>query len=162
MRSPGGAEGARNVVAPSQPRVWVFDLDGTLIDSLTGESIRPYAVPLLRTLRESGTTVVVWSAGGGDYARQRCDDHGVTHLVDEFYDKEVRDAEGRWVSSHIRADATYLTFVDDRPEETPTSGRLLAVRPYIGPNPHDRGLLPLLELAVSESTSSDRRQVQEL
>ena len=45
--------------------VWVFDVDGCLVDSLTGTSLRPGAATLLAGLRARGRTVIVWSAGGG-------------------------------------------------------------------------------------------------
>lgn len=131
----------------TEAEVWLFDLDGTLIDSLTGGSLRPLAETVLNTLHSHGVTVVMWSAGGDDYARRRCKEHGIIHLIHEFHDKAVRTRDGRWESTHIRTAGVRMTFVDDRPEEAPEHGRLLGVRPYIGPNPHDRGLRDVLEAA---------------
>ena len=47
--------------------VWAFDVDGCLVDSITGTSLRPLARPVLEQLRAQGSTVVLWSAGGGEY-----------------------------------------------------------------------------------------------
>jgi hypothetical protein len=74
---------------------WVFDVDGCLIDSLTGTSLRPGAAALLESLRERGNAVVLWSAGGAHYARARASEQGIDALVDAFHSKSGRDADGR-------------------------------------------------------------------
>jgi len=56
--------------------VWVFDLDGCIVDSLTGSSLRPGTVELLEGLRRAGVTTVLWSAGGADYATKRAESSG--------------------------------------------------------------------------------------
>ena len=48
--------------------VWVLDVDGTIVDSLTGTSLRPGSAELLASLREVGVRTILWSAGGADYA----------------------------------------------------------------------------------------------
>jgi hypothetical protein len=78
--------------------VWTFDVDGCLVDSLTGTSLRP----------------------------------GATVNLPPQHQPDV--------------------FVDDWPDEAPVTARLVAVSPYIAPNPHDRGLAPLLaELMAKRS-----------
>ena len=60
--------------------VWVFDLDGCIVDSLTGSSLRPGTLELLARLRGSGATMVsgsltLYSAGdrlATSYLRVHC------------------------------------------------------------------------------------------
>ena len=120
--------------------VWVFDLDGCIVDSLTGSSLRPGTIELLERLRRAGVTTVLWSAGGADYAKHRADTHGLTSLFDAFHDKDGRDAAGRYRTDHFLDDHTRVVFVDDRPEDMPEGAEVIAVSPYLGLNPHDRGL----------------------
>ena len=130
--------------------VWVFDLDGCLLDSLTGTSLRPGTPALLTSLRERDCRVLLWSAGGAVYARQRAEEQGVADLFDGFYDKEERDGAGRYVPTFL-SDVSSAVFVDDRPEDMPVGADVLAVSPYIASNPHDRALEPVAG-RLSEST----------
>lgn len=118
--------------------VWVFDVDGCLVDSLTGSSLRPGASALLAHLRSIGCRVLLWSAGGAEYARERAATHGVESLFDGFHMKAARDGAGRYIPAFVEAEA--VVFVDDRPEDMPVDADVVAVSPYIAPNPHDRGL----------------------
>ena len=127
--------------------VWVFDVDGCLIDSLTGTSLRPGATALLAGLRASGRTVIVWSAGGGPYARHRAEQHDVAHLVDAFHGKDSRDSNGAYEVHHLVEESTVLVFVDDRPEDMPSGHEVIAVPPYLASNPHDRALQKVAERA---------------
>ena len=120
--------------------MWVFDVDGCLIDSLTGTSVRPGAVELLTTLRERGCELVLWSAGGANYARHRAGEHGLAGFFDAFHDKEGRDAAGRYVTDALCADLASAVFVDDHPEDIPVGAEVVAVSPYLVHNPHDRAL----------------------
>ena len=79
----------------SAPECWVFDVDGCLIDSLTGSSLRPGAGDLLEHLSKQGHRVILWSAGGAAYAAVRAREFGVDHLVEGFFAKEGRDAGGQ-------------------------------------------------------------------
>jgi long-chain acyl-CoA synthetase len=127
---------------------WVFDVDGCLIDSLTGTSLRPGARTLLDHLRRSGQQVVWWSAGGQDYAYRRAEAVGMLELVDAFYGKDQRGDAGRYLTDHfLIADLSTAMFVDDRPEDLPIGAPFVAVSPYLGANPHDRGLLAAGERA---------------
>ena len=125
--------------------VWAFDVDGCLIDALTGGSLRPLARSVLEQLRAGDVTVVLWSAGGGDYARRRAEAHGIDHLVHAFYDKDERDSDGRYVVTHLAAAHRPHVCVDDQPDELPPSVERVAVTSYLAHDPHDRGLAPLLE-----------------
>jgi long-chain acyl-CoA synthetase len=127
------------------PRVWAFDVDGCLIDALTGESLRPYARRVLERLRAQGATVVLWSAGGGDYARRRAEAHGIDHLVDACYDKDARGADGRYVVTHLALVHRPDVCVDDQPDDVPADVDRVAVAPYVAHDPHDRALALLLE-----------------
>lgn len=119
--------------------VWVFDVDGTIIDSLTGSSIRPGTVEALAWLRAEGRVVLLWSAGGADYARDRAAQHGIDGYFDGFFDKADRDGGGRYVAPFL-ADLGIATFVDDRPEDMPAGAQVIAVSPYLTDDPFDRGL----------------------
>ena len=125
--------------------VWAFDVDGTLIDSITGSSLRPMARSVLEVLHARGATVVLWSAGGGDYARRRAEAHGIDDLVHACYDKGVRDGEGRYLTSHLAGEHRPHVCVDDQPDELPAGVESIGVSAYLAPDPHDRGLVALLE-----------------
>jgi phosphoglycolate phosphatase-like HAD superfamily hydrolase len=119
---------------------WVFDVDGCLIDSLSGTSLRPGAGALLAHLRDQGCSVLLWSAGGADYARQRATEQGIAGLVTEFHGKAERDAAGRYVTSAFLTELAGAVFVDDRPEDLPVGADIIAVSPYLSDDKHDRGL----------------------
>ena len=126
---------------------WVFDVDGCVIDSLSGSSVRPLARELFCFLRERGAAVLLWSAGGEDYAMVRAREVGVDALVDACHAKDARDHTGRRTIEHLGVAPETTTFVDDREDEIPASLRAVIVSPYLAPDPHDRGLAPVLELA---------------
>lgn len=129
--------------------VWAFDVDGCLVDALTGGSLRPFARSVLEHLRASGTTVVLWSAGGCEYARRRAEMHGIDDLVHAFYDKDERDTDGRYVVTHLAVAHRPDVCVDDQPDELPTHVEPVAVMPYLAHDPHDRGLAPVLDRITS-------------
>jgi len=128
-------------------RAWVFDVDGCLVDSQTGASLRPLARHLLEFLREQQMPAVLWSAGGADYARRRAQGVGIHSLVAEFYSKVTRGPDGRWRIDHLSSLYLPAMFVDDRGDELPLSARSIVVSPYIAENPHDRGLESAVALA---------------
>lgn len=120
--------------------VWAFDVDGCLIDSLSGSSLRPGAAEILACLRADGHHIVLWSAGGAEYAFERAQLHGIATLVDEFHAKEERDQHGRYLASRFAEVIGDVVFVDDRPEDMPVGATVVAVSPYLSHNPHDRAL----------------------
>jgi long-chain acyl-CoA synthetase len=124
--------------------VWAFDVDACLVDSITGTSLRPLARPVLESLRAQGATVVLWSAGGGEYAQRRAVAVGIDDLVHACYDKDGRGADGRWTTAHLPEEHRPDVCVDDRPEEIPSDVDSIGVSPYLAPNPHDVGLADLL------------------
>jgi phosphoglycolate phosphatase-like HAD superfamily hydrolase len=129
---------------------WLFDVDGTLIDSLTGTSLRPGTVELLERIRATGASVTIWSAGGDDYSRACAEAHGIDGLVDDFHAKEARDEHGRYLPP-AGVSLVDAVFVDDRPEDMPVGATVLTVFPYLADNPHDRALLALGEQLVLPS-----------
>ena len=119
---------------------WVFDVDGCLVDSLTGTSLRPGARGLLGHLEERSVGVILWSAGGHRYALERARQFSVEQYITGFFGKDDRDAEGFYRTDHLPAGCEGAVFVDDRPEDLPKHLDVLAVSPYISDDPHDRGL----------------------
>src|SRR5258708_23963657 len=103
-------------VTPSDAACWVFDIDGCLVDSLSGTSLRPAAREILEHLA-GRTRVYLWSAGGDDYARDRAGQFGVDHLVSGYFSKEARDADGSYLTTHLPVCRGATVFVDDRPDD---------------------------------------------
>jgi long-chain acyl-CoA synthetase len=129
------------------PITWVFDVDGTLVDSMTGTSLRPRAAEILRHLRSTGVTVVLWSAGGADYARRRTVEHGIAGQFSRFAGKAARDAAGRYLTADVVDSHAHVIFVDDMPYDLPIDADVIAVHPYLVANPHDDGLHPVARRA---------------
>ncbi len=130
---PGDAE------MPSDADCWVFDVDGCLVDSLTGTSLRPGAKEILHSLA-GRTRVLLWSAGGDDYAQARARQFQVDHLLSGFFSKEERDTRGHYVTAHLPIGPGSAVFVDDRPEDLAEDLEVVAVSPYLAGDAHDRGL----------------------
>ncbi|MFZ0251139.1 MAG: HAD family hydrolase [Acidimicrobiales bacterium] len=128
--------------SPSDADCWVFDVDGCLVDSLTGSSLRPGARELLDHLALRGTLVLLWSAGGDAYARARAEAFGVDHLVGGFFAKDGRDPEGFYLTAHLPLPParSSTVFVDDRPEDLSRSLAVIAVSPYLSDDSFDKGL----------------------
>ena len=118
---------------------WVFDVDGCLVDSLTGTSLRPGTRELLDSLA-GRARVLLWSAGGDTYARARAEQFQVDHLVNGYFSKEGRDAGGRYLTMHLPLGPGHVVFVDDRPEDLDDRLDVIAVSPYLSDDPHDHGL----------------------
>src|SRR5271154_3734909 len=76
---------------------WVFDVDGCLVDSLTGTSLRPGARQILEHLG-GRSRVFLWSAGGDAYARARAEQFRVDHLLSGYFSKEGRAADGCYLT----------------------------------------------------------------
>jgi long-chain acyl-CoA synthetase len=124
----------------AEPDCWVFDVDGCLVDSLTGTSLRPGARDLLEHLGGSGSRIILWSAGGGDYARKRAQQFGVDDLVSGYFGKDDRDGDGFYWTGHLPVRRHRCVFVDDRPEDLAAELTVLPVSPYLSDDPYDRGL----------------------
>jgi long-chain acyl-CoA synthetase len=126
-------------VTPPDARYWVFDVDGCLVDSLSGTSLRPGAREILEHLAKR-TRVFLWSAGGAGYAQARAEQFRVDHLLSGYFSKEGRDADGCYLTTHLPVRGGSAVFVDDRPEDLAGDVDLLTVSPYLAEDPHDRGL----------------------
>lgn len=129
-------------------RAWVFDVDGCLIDSMSGDSLRPLVPDLLDALTGAGVEIVLWSAGGQEYARRRAEQFGFDHLLTATYGKVERDESGAWSVAEVLAGHDPELFVDDLPHELPASVDVIGVRPYLAENRHDKALAGLLERAT--------------
>lgn len=128
-------------------KVWLFDIDGTLIGSIRSDQLRPGAVELLRILQSSSTTIVAWSAGGADYAKRMLAQCEIDHFFSAFYAKEERDEQGRYLVGHLAPQHQPGTLVDDYPKDVPTGGRVIGVRQFLGGNPVDSGLTSAIDIA---------------
>jgi long-chain acyl-CoA synthetase len=131
------------MVAERSATVWLFDLDGCLVDSLTASHVRPHAKRLLDALIADGVEVRIWSAGGADYAREVASRVGLADRVTSFHDK-VRLPTGHWQLPDL-AQPVRLVCVDDQPEGVPPEVHTIAVHPYIGEHRHDRTFARLLD-----------------
>ena len=133
--------------APRTPQIWVFDVDGTLIDSLTGSSLRPLSIAVLSSLQAAGHSLILWSAGGAKYARQRAIQHGIDHFFGRFAAKATRGCDGRYLIDLLPPGERSTTFVDDVPDDLPFSATVVRVWPYLSCDSHDRGLSTVLQAA---------------
>ncbi len=127
--------------------IWLFDVDGTLIGSVRSDVLRPGAIELLDRLRDAGTTPVLWSAGGAEYAKNMLAQFGIDHYFAAFYSKDRRGSDGRYVVDHLRPEHRPGTLVDDYPGDVPDQPRVIGVPQFLGGNPHDTGLDRALEIA---------------
>ena len=124
----------------SSNEVWLFDVDACLFDSSTGKSWRPGATRLIEHLIDTGCRVILWSAGGTEYAQQRARGCQVSHLFHAFEQKDQRDASGKYTLEFVDT-FDNAVLVDDRPEDLPTDRvEGITVRPDLVENRHDRGL----------------------
>lgn len=68
-----------------------FDVDHTLVFvTQDSNNLRPGAHHAMRTLKEAGHGVFVWSAGGKDYVERIVDIHELREWVDGCFDKDPR------------------------------------------------------------------------
>jgi hypothetical protein len=128
---------------------WLFDLDGCLVDSFDGTSLRPLALELIERLLQQGHSVDIWSAGGAEYAERVARRVGISHLIGTFWTKD-RGSSGKWTLPDDLA-GSKIVCVDDQPDGVPLGVEKIAVFPYLGPNPHDQVLRKLLDRAASSS-----------
>jgi NLI interacting factor-like phosphatase len=126
---------------------WLFDLDGCLVDSFDGTSLRPLARELLEALRARGHGVDIWSAGGHEYAERVATRVGIRDLIGNFWTKD-RGVTGKWTLPLALNDFR-VVCVDDQPDGVPTEVEKISVFPYLGPNPHDQVLRKLLDRVQS-------------
>jgi len=104
-------------------------------------------IELVELLQAAGTTLVVWSAGGADYARRMLAQFDLERHFCAYYDKNLRGSDGRYLIDHLAPEHRPGTLVDDYPHEVPEVGRVIGVRQFLGGNPADTGLAQALEIA---------------
>jgi hypothetical protein len=132
----------------SDREIWLFDIDGTLVDSFDAEHLRPLVIELFTAVRARGARIFAWSAGGAAHAQRVVDRHGLSADVDGCHDKIV-GVDGRWDVQHILGgNAISITCVDDQLDRLPRVAHSIGVFPYLRPNPHDRGLAGALASAL--------------
>jgi hypothetical protein len=126
---------------------WLFDVDGTLVDSFDAEHLRPLVRDVFGVLHARGECIAVWSAGGVDHARNVMVRHRLDHHICAFHDKVI-GIDGFWMLAHIRGSGS-IVCVDDQPSLLPTDGERLIVFPYLRANAHDRAFVEVLARAKS-------------
>jgi long-chain acyl-CoA synthetase len=124
---------------------WAFDVDGTLIGSIRSDRLRPGAADLLARLVERGVVIVLWSAGGADYARAMADSHGIGHYFAGFYAKQDRDEHKRYRVDHFAAEHHPDVFVDDSVIDLPVDSCMVEVSQFLGSNDADEALIRLAD-----------------
>jgi hypothetical protein len=134
---------------------WVFDVDGCLVDSLTGLSLRPGARELLRHLYLRPAHVILWSAGGDGYALERARQFSIERYVSGFFGKDERGGDGCYRIDHLPDDCRGAVFIDDRPEDLSKDLEVIKVSPYLSNDPHDRGLGIVATRAGMESSPGE-------
>ena len=84
-------------------RTWLFDVDGCLVDSLTGTSLRPGAAGLRTSLGADRTPGARLERAAGPTTRRsdRLAEHGMAGLVLGCHAKRDRDADGRYVPPRL-------------------------------------------------------------
>jgi long-chain acyl-CoA synthetase len=142
----GSTERLPTEARPGAPeaRCWVFDVDGCLVDSLSGTSLRPGARRLLEYLSRRRCTVLLWSAGGASYAQSRAEAFDLAGLVTSCHAKGGRDASGSYETGHLPLGDARVVFVDDHPEDLSALLDVMPVSPYLSHDPYDRGLEAVL------------------
>ena len=137
--------------------LWLFDIDGTLVDSFDAQHLRPLVLELFATIQSSGAAIGVWSAGGIAHAEHVAQRHGLTPAITHFFEKSIH-ADGYWaVHPDALRDYSPIVCVDDQPSRLPSTVEAIRVFPYLRPNPHDRALAPALARAATPSTSALRQ-----
>ena len=102
--------------AESPPRGWVFlDVDGTLRhfpdaedrETVLAAKARPGLQAFMERLHELGVGIVVWSAGGEEWANDAVDVLGIRRWVSGVHEKE-REVQSAYPGPQF--------FIDDWPE----------------------------------------------
>ncbi|MBF0188709.1 MAG: HAD family hydrolase [Magnetococcales bacterium] len=93
----------------------VFDMDNTLTDDF-GNRLRPGIEPLLKGLKKSGHTLVLWTNSERRRAKQILSHHDLTDFFSSFLFREDYDPHRKGLPKDIRTiDADLL--VDDDPKQ---------------------------------------------
>lgn len=148
------------MTAAARREVWLFDVDGTIVDSFDAQHLRPLVAELFQALRASGAIVAVWSAGGVQHASKVIARHGLAGHASGCFDKSL-DTDGRWtLPVAVHGEGYAVVCVDDQPAQLPLGiDRRVVVFPYLTPDPHDRALLAELESVTNSVTDSSRTEM---
>lgn len=120
--------------------IWAFDIDGTVIGAIRSDVLRPGVVEVFQAIHQSGSRVVLWSAGGSEYAERMATNHGITEMVSGYFEKPDRMGSAHYTIEHIPESHRPSVFVDDSPSDLPPHWDVIAVDQFMGSNLHDRGL----------------------
>jgi len=84
--------------APTKTKKVVFDVDHTLIDE-KGESVRPGIVELLKSLRDNGVELAVWTASFKARSEPILRNLGLIEYFSDFtYREDYNTDSRRWIS----------------------------------------------------------------
>ena len=95
--------------------VIVFDMDNTLVDEF-GSSVRPGIVDLLKRLRQSGITLVLWTNSRRDRAKEILRIHDLRKYFTTCIFREDYDPAEKGIRKDIRR-VKGDVLVDDDPDE---------------------------------------------
>ena len=90
----------------------MFDVDATILDGMSGRVLRPLVRETFAELVARGRMVVLWSAGGEQYAQRKAADHALDSHVAACFGKDRRsddgtfEATGSWIASTSSASST--------------------------------------------------------
>ena len=136
---------------------WVLDVDGCLVDSLSGTSLRPGSWDPLGHLARTGRRILLWSDGGDVYDRKRAKQFAIDDHVYGYFAKSRRDPKGFYYVDRLPP-CRRRVFVGDRPEDLCQLLEVIAGSPYWSDDRHDRGLDPLVQRASLYASSSVNRE----
>lgn len=131
-------------------QVWAFDIDGTIIGAIRSDVLRPNVRTVFEAIIANGSLVVLWSAGGAEYAERMAVRHTVDDLVHAYFAKPDRSGAPYYSVDHIPNDLRPHVFVDDSPSDLPPHWDVIAVDQFMGSNQRDSGLdVVLARLSIS-------------
>ena len=126
-------------------QIWAFDIDGTIIGAIRSDVLRPNVREVFEALIANDARVLLWSAGGADYAERMAVRHGIEDLVHAYFGKPDRSGAAHYAVEHIPEHIRPTVFVDDSPSDLPPHWDVIAVDQFMGSNMHDRGLAVILQ-----------------
>ena len=111
-----------------------------MIGAIRSDVLRPNVREVFEELLTNDELVVLWSAGGADYAERMAVLHGIDDLVHAYFEKPDRAGARHYTADHFPDHVRPTVFVDDSPLDLPPEWDVIAVDPFMGSNLHDRGM----------------------